>query len=93
MRILHKLHKNKLVKKFMFWKYMLKAKDTYSFQCETIDQHVLQTLSEVGMQLEANLKARKAKYAREVKIKVIQRIQRYMRICNPLRDAFKHWKN
>ena len=35
--IMNKLQRNKLIKKFMLWKFSMNAKEAYPLQCELID--------------------------------------------------------
>lgn len=63
--ILAKLERNKVIKKFMMWKFLLKAKDVYSFQNEQMDCQMIHTMNLVAVQLEQDVKDKKVKYGRE----------------------------
>lgn len=51
-----KLGKNKLIKKFMLWKYSLQAKEAYPLQCEYIDSNVIKAISYITVDLMKDIK-------------------------------------
>lgn len=55
LRILAKIRKKRLAKRFMYWKHSGLAEDSYPLQCELIEQKTLETLSLVSKHLHSQV--------------------------------------
>lgn len=92
LRILSKIRKKRLAKRFLFWKHSGLADDSYPLQCELMEQKTIETLSLVGKHLHDQVLRTKEKYKHQVRIKVVNRALAYLSTKNPVREAFSLWK-
>lgn len=90
LRIIQKLEKIKVARKFMYWKYLLKfTVDKYSFQNEMMDTSVIKALGDISKGLCNDLSSKKITYKSLIKKKCLTKLMMTLKDINPTRTAFK----